>query len=396
MFHLAPGERIYIDTGAAVATKIAVSYVDSNGTNTFQRGARQATPSTATSTDASGTPATGLVRAIGAINVLNAGAANQTVTVRRHDGTDSAEILKDLPLGPGEAMQWTDESGFSVLDAAGRIKTATPESSKLNEWPSDFFKLGAGSTEAAGVLYLYFRDTGFPGQMAIGTPGVAGRALTYSGESGAGFLDWRDPASGNRNYLKSFVAAASGACSIWLADLLWVNSGLVVTTTTSQTVNSVAWPARDRDEASDGRGVIVGVLVTGATTNGAAVTTITMSYTNSDGVAGRTATIASFPATCTAGSLILFQLEAGDVGVQSVQSIALGTSLVSGSISLVALRRIAMAGAASAWVANPDLSPGKAGAGIGLPNDMCLIPMIRPQSATTYNIEGVVTIEERG
>lgn len=396
MFNLAAGERIYVDTGEAVATRIVCNYIDTNGSTTFERGGRQATPSTATATDASGTPSSGISRAVGSMNVLNVGAADQTITIRRHDGTNSAELLKDVTIAPNESIQYTDESGFTVLDAAGRVKTAIPGATKIDGWSSDWFKNGAGATEAAGVAYLYYRDSGFPGAMAVGTPGMAGRALTYSGESGAGFIDWHDPASGNKNYLVSFVGAASSTGSLWLVDLLWINTGIVVTTTTAQTVNSAAFPARDKDDSSDGRGVLVAVLVTGATGNGSAVTNMTLSYTNSAGTSGRTATMASFPATCTQGSIVFFQLQDGDLGVQSIQSITLGTSLVSGSVSLVALRKIAMTGAASAWIANPELSPAERGAGIGLSDDSCLMIMMRPSAATTINIDGCITIEERG
>lgn len=395
MFNLAAGERIYVDTGAAVATRIVCNYIDTNGSSTFERGARQATPSTATATDASGTPSSGISRAVGSMNVLNVGTSNQTVTVRRHDGTNSAELIKDVTIGPNESLQYTDETGFTVLDKAGRVKTATPEWVKNDGWSTDFNKLGAGATEASGVPYLFYRDTGFPGSFTIGTPGVGGRALTYSGESGQGLLNWTDPASGKRNFLTGFVAAASGTGVLWLCDLLWINTGLVVTTTTAQTVTSAAFPARDLDGTANGRGVQVAVLVTGATTNAGAITNMTMSYTNSNGVSGRTATVSSFPATCTQGSLVFFQLQAGDRGVKSIESVTLGTSLVSGSISIVALRRLAAAGAGTAWVCNPELSPAERGAGVELFNDTCLMPMIRPTSATTYNCDGIITIEER-
>ena len=83
------------------------------------------------------------------------------------------------------------------------------------------------------------------------------------------------------------------------------------------------------------------ILVTGATTNVGAITNTTLSYTDSDGNAGNTATIASFPATAVVGTLVPFQLAAGDRGVRSIESITLGTSYAGGSISLVLLRKLA-------------------------------------------------------
>jgi hypothetical protein len=66
-----------------------------------------------------------------------------------------------------------------------------------------------------------------------------------------------------------------------------------------------------------------------------------MTYTNSLGSSGKTATMASYPATAQAGTVVPFPLSAGDVGVQSIQTLPLGTSYVSGTIHLVAYRHVA-------------------------------------------------------
>ena len=72
---------------------------------------------------------------------------------------------------------YTNEAGWKCFDDQGRVKTAVPGSTKIDGWSSDFFKNGAGSTEAAGVAYLYYRDTGFPSALTVGTPGMAGADL---------------------------------------------------------------------------------------------------------------------------------------------------------------------------------------------------------------------------
>lgn len=390
----ATGDKIELETETAAEMDIVASYADRTST-TFSRGRNKVTVSSATDTDISGSPAASTQRLLGQIAATNVDAslANR-VRFKLNDGAADFYLTPRIPLQPGESVQYSSAKGFQVLNEDGLQKVFTPASGKIAAWPSDFNKLGAGATEAAGVPYLFYRDTGFPGAWTIGTPGVAGRALVFSSETG-GFLDWKNPAAGNRNYLTSFVGAASGNGTLWCLDCLWVNTGLVVTTTTAQTVNSVAFPARDLNGTANGLGVQVAVLVTTATTNAGAITNMTMSYTNSDGTSGRTATVSSFPITCTAGSLIFFQLQAGDRGVQSIQSVTLGTSLVTGAISLLAFRRLALAGSATTWVANPDFSPSERGPGVELFDDSCLMPMLRPASATTYNAEGLVTIEER-
>ena len=200
--------------------------------------------------------------------------------------------------------------------------------------PEDFLKVGA-TMEAIGVHHSYAYTSGRPGAAVAPTPGLAGAALTsYNGQ-----IPFVNPALGN-TYLARLAVCPSLAGCLILYDRLWHNSGIVVTTLTAQTINSVAWPARDRDGTVNGENVRVGIEVSTATTNAAAITNTTMSYTNQAGTAGRTATIASFPATAVAGTFVPFQLQAGDTGVRSIQTITLGTSYGGGAIHLVAYRTL--------------------------------------------------------
>jgi hypothetical protein len=206
--------------------------------------------------------------------------------------------------------------------------------------PVDFFKAQSAG-EAAGVPYSTFYTAGLPEAAAAPSPGLSGTALT----SYAGQIPFQNPVSGNA-YLARYdgfmLALASSNVMVQniLLDRLWHNSGIDVTNTGAQTITSATWPARDRNGSTNGDGVFVGIEVSTATTNGSPVTTITMSYTNSAGTSGRTGTIASFPATAVAGTFVLFQLDAGDIGVRSVESITLGTTLSAGAIHLVAVRPI--------------------------------------------------------
>lgn len=198
--------------------------------------------------------------------------------------------------------------------------------------PEDFLKVTV-TMEAIGIHHSLAYVSGRPGAAIAPTPGMAGAALTsYPGQ-----IPFVNPASGN-TYLARLCVTPSLAGALILYDRLWHNSGIVVTTITAQTINSVAWPARDRNGTVNGENVLVGIEVSTATTNASAITNTTMSYTNQAGVAGRTATIASFPATAVAGTFVPFQLQAGDTGVRSIQTITLGTSYGGGAIHLVAYR----------------------------------------------------------
>ena len=205
----------------------------------------------------------------------------------------------------------------------------------------------AGTTmEAAGVMHSMAYAPGAPGAMVAPSPGLAGAALTtYAGQ-----IPWTNPSSGNK-HLARLTMAANQIGTLFLCDRLWHNSGFTVTTTTAQTVNSAAWPARDRSASTNGSDVLLGIECSTATTNGSPVTNTTLSYTDQDGNAGATATMSAWPATAVAGTFVPFNLAAGDNGVRSVQSLTLGTSYGAGTIHLVAFRILAVMPIAVANVA---------------------------------------------
>lgn len=202
-----------------------------------------------------------------------------------------------------------------------------------------------GGSATTSKLVTSFYAVGNPTGATAPASGTAGTALTsYTGQ-----LAWQNPASGAA-YLAGIMGGHippnfSGMGIAMLADRLWHNAGITVTTTIAQGINSVTWPARDRNGATAGDGVVVALEVSTALGNGSAVTNTTISYTNSDGTAGRTGTLTSgIPSTGGVGpgvgAILPFELASGDIGVQSIQSITLGTSLVSGTVHLIAFRPI--------------------------------------------------------
>jgi hypothetical protein len=151
--------------------------------------------------------------------------------------------------------------------------------------------------------------------------------------------------SATLSYLGSLEGSGSTPCRIILADRLWHNGGINATLTTAQTIVSPTWPARcptsgtNDTPSTNGYGVLLAVEVSAAV--GAGTPTITIGYTNSDGTAGRTATnILATAASVVAQTTYFIGLQAGDLGVRSVQSITLSATWTSGTINLVAYRVI--------------------------------------------------------
>lgn len=195
--------------------------------------------------------------------------------------------------------------------------------------------------EAAGQYASTFYVVGRPGAAAAPSPGLNGAALT----SYAGQIPFPAAVGGKNIYLGALdVSGASGIGAAILCDRLWHNSGIVVATTTAQAITSGAMPARDTNGATLGDGLLAALEVSAATTNAGAISTITLNYTNSAGVAGRTGTMPAFPATAAAGTFVPFALQAGDTGIRSIEGITLGTSLVTGTVHLVVYRQIAIVG----------------------------------------------------
>jgi hypothetical protein len=166
---------------------------------------------------------------------------------------------------------------------------------------------------------------------------------TYSSTGGlvTGQLPHYDPASGN-SYLARFqVASSVVGGSVMLCDRLWDNGAINITSTSLQTIASPTWPARDNTGTTNGAGVYLAVEVSAAT--GAGNPTLTLGYTNSAGTASRTGVnIDGTAASSTVGLFHRIGVQAGDVGVQSVQGITLSATWTSGTINVVAYRVLAI------------------------------------------------------
>jgi hypothetical protein len=221
---------------------------------------------------------------------------------------------------------------MAITTLAG-IRTGTVQ-------PTRYMKNAAFNTLAAHRHQSsFYLSGGDPAAATAPAPGLAGAALTsYAGQILV-------PSASNTTYLSNFSAydGPSGTArgQMLLCDRLWHNSGINITLNTAQTINSVAWPARDINNSTNGDGVFIGVEVRVAT--GAGTPTLTLSYTNQAGTAGRTGTnIIATVASAGIGSFYVLGLQAGDTGVRSIQTYTQSATWTSGTIHLVAFRIMAV------------------------------------------------------
>jgi len=382
MILLAPTtDSLKITTSSATTIEYHISYAEHSSSSVTAVETAGSISSATTTTVFSASPA-GVKRQVRGINIINTSSFDTVTVTVQIDVSGSATAIFKCILKSGESANFAEGRGWHSLSDHGRTRE-----NAVAPYPEGYnipiLKIG-NATEAAGVMYFPYASNLFPPQWLPGNPGAAGRAVN----SEDGRLEIGVPLTGYA-YLEGLVMSSNVATSYGLIDILWLNTGLSTTTTTAQTVNSATFASRDLQESSNGRGVEIGILVTTVTSNAAAVTTITMSYTNADGTGSKTATISSFPATCVAGSLIPFQLAAGDNGVRSIQSLTLGASLGTSAISLVAFRRVMTLGCYSA---NSAARVNWSDDGVRILSGSTIMPIQIPTATTATTIQGTAYI----
>jgi hypothetical protein len=173
------------------------------------------------------------------------------------------------------------------------------------------------------------------------------------------------------------------------------NSGgtaISVTTTTAQTINTGTLPARDADGLTDGDMVQWGLEVITATGAGAATPAI--GYTNSGGTTTRTASLVdTYVASSAIGAFYRFGVQAGDVGIRSVQSLTLSVSMTSGTIALVAYRVLACMELPGGYI--PNAIDALTSGFPQLYNGVCPFLLFIPSATTAANVSGTY-VETQG
>jgi hypothetical protein len=199
------------------------------------------------------------------------------------------------------------------------------------------------TTSQAGSYQDSWTKSGFPIAGTFNTTTIGG--VTFSGNTNDSMYA-PNPVSGT-SYFSKFSTGTTIAYGMFVCDRIWscgvVSAGTAfsVTDTGVQTVNSVTWPARDNNGSTNGEGIYIAFQPLTALGAFAGTADITLTYTNSDGVAGRTAPLSRVIQPSLAVNITIpFGLASGDLGVRSVQSIQLSQSLAGGTIGLIAFRPI--------------------------------------------------------
>lgn len=326
-------------------------------------------------------PAASHWKHIRGIRLFNAGAA-ETITVQV-DRSAANLVAYKASVGTGETIVMTEDGYWSIQNQNGTPRGSVDVPGFSGR--SLHFSKVASAVDTIGYHYAYGKDNGFPGAYTLQSPGlngyttdcsIASQTTDPNGAVQMGAWVLNDPATGGW-YLTRWGLSGAVVGSYELIDVVWYNTGINVTTITTQAITTPTLPARDINGAASGEGYGIALLSTGANTNAGAIANTTLTYVNSGGTGSRTAKLSAAvgfqaPATPVVGTWIPFTLAAGDTGIQSVSEITLGTSYGAGSLSLVIYRPISQIGQPVANNFTGGSSLFSSNPGIRIWNNSCL------------------------
>lgn len=396
-------DSLEVVTSASGSVDYHASWANVTATALTTPGTGNGNIASATTTTVVTAPAASNWRHVRSLSVFNASATVANTVTIQVNRSAATRILCKANLAPQESIDLFASGSCSVFDAYGRPKVSPSDPPGFNGRNFNFTKV-ATAPDAAGYHYMYAKDTGFPGAYALGTPGLSGATLDCSSAAGAAVSGSHVlPNATSAWYLTRYGLNSSVVSTHQLLDLVWYNTGITVTTTTAQTVNSVAFPARDLNGATSGEGYQAAMYFSVASTAAATIANTTIDYTNSQGTPGRTGTLSAVvgfqsPATPVVGTWVPFQLQAGDTGIQSIQGITLGTSYVTGTINLFVYRPLSQDGVGVANAASGSLNVRQSlNPGVRIFNGTCFGWALSGASSTTaasiYN--GTIELMDR-
>lgn len=180
-------------------------------------------------------------------------------------------------------------------------------------------KSSASFTTITAATYLANRFTGHAdGIFAGGAARAAGGSIITKAD--VGFQKYANAPAGKDNYIVGASYYSSAQSNFFWVDILYSVSGFSSTVTTFQPVT--APPALTRYTNGIGNKIyILGLVVLGAT-----ATNITVTYTNQDGVTGKT-TVPRATAALAAGRMwVDLVLADGDTGVLAIEGVQFSAS----------------------------------------------------------------------
>ena len=194
----------------------------------------------------------------------------------------------------------------------------------------EFAKTAANGQTRLGLPYSLWQATGTPA--AGSNPATGG--VVYDNTNNTGAIAFQ-PTSTKNKYLMRFGGCADNAGTLMLFDRLVSYGNVSLTTATTVTVSAQSLP-----RYTSGVDVFCWLeLTTAASSSGA--TAVALNYTNSGGTSGRTGSTVTIGTTQGINTMYGLSVQAGDLGIQSIQSLTVSVANTTAVASLSLMRHIA-------------------------------------------------------
>lgn len=196
----------------------------------------------------------------------------------------------------------------------------------------------AAVTTVAAQTYSLWAAAGNPGAGTLAVGNTTTGVVFTDATAGAPRIN--DFAGGASGYLATARLRSSVAGGLTLYDRIW-GAG-AVSMTSLATTNFGSQPAITQRLPGGNAYHELVILIEITTTVSATATTIAVGYTNQDGTTGRTTGATASLSGFTTPRVIEMPLQAGDKGVQKIDSVTVGgTVATTGAFNVILARRLA-------------------------------------------------------
>ena len=188
----------------------------------------------------------------------------------------------------------------------------------------------AGRTTAAGIWYSVFELAGNPGNGVLAGTNTAAGVVPTDLTAGTPFINAYG--GGATGYLTKLQFGAQVSCRLMLCDLLFKAGAYAF----NAAVTLAAQPsyASRVPSGTDFKGLRIFIE---AVTVFTGTPSFAITYTNQDGVAGRTTGVLSAGVALNLGRMLEMPLQAGDTGVRTIESVTATVATV-GTFNVLVIR----------------------------------------------------------
>jgi hypothetical protein len=198
----------------------------------------------------------------------------------------------------------------------------------------------ASRTSVAAIPFTVFDLAGNPGAGTLAGSNTANGVVPTSATAGCPIIN---SFGGNPGYINKIEFGNTVACRLALFDMVFKAGAYAFTGQTNTLTAQPSYSSRMLG-GTDYTNTEIWIEVTTAFVTGTAWQ-VQVTYTNQAGTSGRTSIIsaAQAAAALTAGKMFQIALQAGDTGVQKIESVIVtngGTAMTAGNFNVLVLRRL--------------------------------------------------------